>query len=81
MTKKKEKDNLDSKEEKALNTYIPIGVMIGTVIGMMLSFANNNIMFLGGGAVAGLLIGTLLGTTVTEKIEITKKKKKSSKKK
>lgn len=81
MTKKKEKDNLDSKEEKALNTYIPIGVMIGTVIGMMLSFANNNIMFLGGGAVAGLLIGTLLGTIVTEKIEITNKKKKSSKKK
>ena len=81
MTNKKEKDNLDSKEEKALNTYIPIGVMIGTVIGMMLSFTNNNIIFLGGGATAGLLIGTLLGTIDTEKIEITKKKKKSSKKK
>lgn len=81
MTNKKEKDNLDSKEEKALNTYIPIGVMIGTVIGMMLSFTNNNIIFLGGGTTAGLLIGTLLGTIDTEKIEITKKKKKSSKKK
>lgn len=79
MTKKKDKDKLNSKEEKALNTYIPIGVMIGTVIGMMLSFANNNIIFLGGGAVAGLLIGTLLGAIATEKIEITKKKKKSSK--
>lgn len=75
MDKKEEKDNLDSKEEKALNTYIPIGVMIGIVIGMVLSFANNNIIFLGGGATAGLLIGTLLGTIATEKIEITKKEK------
>ena len=28
---------------------MPIGVMIGTVVGMMLSFANDNFMFLGGG--------------------------------
>ena len=84
MGKKKEKDNLDSKEEKALNTYMPIGVMIGTVVGMMLSFANDNFMFLGGGAVVGLLVGSLLGTIASEgiviKVGTAKKKKKSNKK-
>ena len=84
MGKKKEKDNLDSKEEKALNTYMPIGVMIGTVVGMMLSFANYNFMFLGGGAVVGLLVGSLLGTIASEgvviKVGTAKKKKKSNKK-
>lgn len=85
MARKKEKDNLDSKEEKALNTYIPIGLMIGAVVGMMLSFANDNFMFLGGGVIVGFLVGSLLGTIATEKIVIkvgtSKNKKKSSKQK
>lgn len=84
MVKKKEKDNLESKEEKALNTYMPISVMIGTVVGMMLSFANDNFMFLGGGAVVGLLVGSLLGTIASEgiviKVGTAKKKKKLNKK-
>ena len=84
MRKKKEKDNLDSKEEKALNTYMLIGVMIGTVVGIMLSFANDNFMFLGGSAVVGLLVGSLLGTIASEgiviKVGTAKKKKKSNKK-
>ena len=81
----KKKNNLDSKEEKALNIYMPIGVMIGTVVGMGLSFATDNFMFLGCGSVLGLFVGTLLGTITTEKVVIkndfAKKKKKSSKKK
>ena len=64
---------------------MPIGVMIGTVVGMMLSFANENFMFLGVGSVAGLLISILLGTIATEgiviKVGTAKKKKKSNKKK
>lgn len=84
MKKKKEKGNLDSKEEKALNTYLPIGVMIGTLVGMVLSFTNDNFIFLGIGSVGGLLFGMLMGTIATEKIEIktgtTKKKKKTKKK-
>ena len=85
MGKRKGKDSLDSKEEKALNTYMLIGVMIGTVVGMMLSFTNDDFMFLGGGAVVGLLVGSLLGTIATEgiviKIGTAKKKKKANKKK
>ena len=63
------------KEEKALNTWIPIGLMIGTMVGIILSSKFNNVLYFGG-ITGGLLIGTLLGTIATEKIEITKKKKK-----
>lgn len=85
MGKRKVKDNLDSKEEEALSTYISIGVMIGTVVGMFLSFSYDNLLFLGAGSVGGLLIGSLLGSIFSEKIVIkvgtSKKKKKVNKKK
>lgn len=85
MGKRKVKDNLDSKEEEVLSTYISIGVMIGTVVGMFLSFSYDNLLFLGTGSVGGLLIGSLLGSISSEKIVIkvrtSKKKKKVNKKK
>ena len=71
------KKQKESKEDKALNTWIPIGTMIGTVIGMILSFSFNNFLYLGGCAVGGLLLGFLMANIVTEGgIEIEKKKKK-----
>lgn len=45
MGKGKEKDNLDSKEEKVLRTSISIGVMLGIVVGMLLSFTYGNFIF------------------------------------
>ena len=87
MSKKAEKKKIkevETKEDKAMGTWMPIGVLIGTVVGMMLSFANDNIIFLGCGSCAGLLIGTVLGSIATEGIEIkvgTAKKKKTTKKK
>lgn len=74
MAKKK-----NDKEEKALNTWLPIGVMIGTVIGMVLAFKFDSLLYLGGGAVGGLLLGTMVGSILAEddiKIELKKKKKK-----
>ena len=80
MSKKIDKKVVETKEEKAIGTWMLIGVMIGTVVGMMLSFANDDIIFLGGGSVAGLLVGSLLGTIATEgiviKVGTAKKKKK-----
>ena len=80
MSKKIDKRDVETKEDKAIGTWMLIGVMIGTVVGMMLSFANDNIIFLGGGSVAGFLVGSLLGTIATEgiviKVGTAKKKKK-----
>ena len=80
MSKKIDKRVVETKEDKAIGTWMLIGVMIGTVVGMMLSFANDDIIFLGGGSVAGLLVGSLLGTIATEgiviKVGTAKKKKK-----
>lgn len=80
MSKKINKRVVETKEDKAIGTWMLIGVMIGTVVGMMLSFANDDIIFLGGGSVAGLLVGSLLGTIATEgiviKVGTAKKKKK-----
>ena len=80
MSKKIDKRVVGTKEDKAIGTWMLIGVMIGTVVGMMLSFANDDIIFLGGGSVAGLLVGSLLGTIATEgiviKVGTAKKKKK-----
>ena len=80
MSKKIDKRVVETKEDKAIGTWMLIGVMIGTVVGMMLSFVNDDIIFLGGGSVAGLLVGSLLGTIDTEgiviKVGTAKKKKK-----
>ena len=80
MSKKIDKRAVETNEDKTIGTWMLIGVMIGTVVGMMLSFANDDIIFLGGGSVAGLLVGSLLGTIATEgiviKVGTAKKKKK-----
>ena len=70
MSKKIDKRAVETNEDKTIGTWMLIGVMIGTVVGMMLSFANDDIIFLGGGSVAGLLVGSLLGTIATEGIVI-----------
>lgn len=70
MKKKKEKNSLNSKEEKTLNTYKLIGLMIGIIVGIELSFVNDNWMFLGGSSVVGFLVGNLLGTIATKGIVI-----------
>ena len=53
--------------------------MIGSVVGMVLSFKFDNFLYLGGCVVGGLLIGTMIGSIFAEddvKIEFKKKKKK-----
>ena len=48
-------------EEKKLNNWISIGLLSGTVIGMVLCFMLDNIIYLGISSVVGLLLGTLVG--------------------
>ena len=65
-------------EDKALNEILPITVMIGVIVGMILSFKfDNNFMYLGGCTCAGLLIGLLISSIKAEGgIEFSKKGKK-----
>jgi len=70
--KKKEKfkiEIVDDKEESSMGKWIPIGVMIGTAIGAMLSMVLDNILFLGGGATFGLLLGVMIGSIASEEKE------------
>lgn len=60
------KNKKKNKDEKALNTWIPIGVMIGTILGMILSFKYNNFFYLYGSASGGLLVGTLIGSFLAD---------------
>ena len=69
MTKTK-----SDKEEKALNIWIPIGVTIGIAVGAILALTLDNLIYLGAGAIAGLLLGMILGST---NLESSTKKKKS----
>ena len=74
MAKKRE-----DKEEKSLNTWIPIGVMIGSVVGMILFFVYDNFLYFGGCLTGGLLVGIMFGSIFAEedvKIKSKKKKKK-----
>ena len=69
MTKTK-----SDKEEKALNIWIPIGVTIGIAVGAILALTLDNLIYLGAGAIVGLLLGMILGST---NLESSTKKKKS----
>ena len=51
----------NDREEKKLNIWISIGLLSGTVIGMVLCFMLDNIIYLGISSVVGLLLGTLVG--------------------
>ena len=62
MSKKKNKSIVETKEDKAIGTWMPIGVMIGTVVGCILSFKYDDMMFIGYGSVGGLLLGTIVGS-------------------
>ena len=82
MSKKKNKSVGESKEDKALGTWLPIGVMVGTLVGCILSFNYNDMMFIGYGSIGGLLLGTMIGSILSEgniKIEFKKIKKKIKK--
>ena len=83
MIKRKNKSVVESKEDKVVGIWMSIGVMMGTVVGMMLSFANDDFIFLGGGSVVGLLVGSLLGTIANEGLVLKNgtAKKKTNKKK
>lgn len=74
---KEEISKQEEKEEKALNKILPITVMIGIVVGMILTFTLDNIMYLGVGTIAGLLLGLLFASIKAEDgIEFSKKGKK-----
>lgn len=83
MSKKKNKNIIETKEEKALGTWLSIGVMVGTLVGCILSFNYDDMMFIGYGSVGGLLLGTIIGSILSEgniKIEFKKSKGKTKKK-
>ena len=83
MSKKKNKSIVETKEDKAIGTWMPIGVMIGTVVGCILSFKYDDMMFIGYGSVGRLLLGTIVGSILSEgdiKIEFKKSKRKAKKK-
>ena len=57
--------------------------MVGTLVGCILSFNYNDMMFIGYGSIGGLLLGTMIGSILSEgniKIEFKKSKRKSKKK-
>ena len=68
MKKEIEEQN-NEKEDQSLEKWIPIGVMIGTAAGAILSIIFNNILFLGGGSGLGLLLGVMIGSIVHEENE------------
>ena len=68
MKKKTEEQN-NHEEEQNLEKWLPIGVMIGTTAGAILSMFFNNILFLGGGSALGLLLGIMIGSIVNEESE------------
>ena len=75
---KKSKAVVDLKESKTTEMWIPIGLMIGTVVGFILSFDYDDMMFVVYGSVVGLLFGAVLGSILSQKnikIELKKKKK------
>ena len=83
MSKKKNKSIVETKEDKAIGTWMPIGVMIGTVVGCILSFKYDDMMFIGYGSVGGLLLVTIVRSILLEgdiKIEFKKSKRKTKKK-
>ena len=53
---------IEDKEGSNLGLWISMGVMIGTAVGSMLSFSFDNMSFLAGGSVVGLLLGTIIGS-------------------
>lgn len=59
-----------------LETWLPIFAMGGTIIGAILTFFYENIMFMLAGSCIGLVLGTILGV---EDIELESKKTKSKK--
>ena len=58
---KNHKTNND-KEEKNIEKFLPFGVMIGIVAGSILGVIIDNMMFLLYGTCGGLLFGILIGT-------------------
>lgn len=66
MKEKTSEEINEEKEEKALNKWMPIGVMIGTLIGIFCNFAFDNLMCLGYGAGGGLIIGIFIASIVSE---------------
>ena len=74
---KQEISEQEEKEDKALNEILPITVMIGIIVGMILSFKFNNFLYFGGCTVAGLLAGIIFSSIKAEGgIEFSKKEKK-----
>ena len=72
-----EVSELEKKEDKALNEILPITLMIGSVVGMILSFKFNNILYLVGCTFAGTMVGILFSSIKAEGgIEFSKKGKK-----
>ncbi len=71
MSKKKE-----NREEKELNKWMPIGTMIGSVVGLIISLEFNNFIYFGCCVVCGLMLGVIIGSVTSEEDNDVKESKK-----
>lgn len=57
-------------KNKIHNIFIIFFILIGLTLGIMLYFSNDNIFFLIGSPIIGLILGWLLGNITTRGFEI-----------
>ena len=64
------------KQERILNTWLPLGIMIGAIIGLGLFYLTNNYLCITGCTIAGIIIGLSVGSSIENKVKTKKKRKK-----
>ncbi len=60
--KEKETDSKPKEKKSDLGSWICYGMMAGAVIGMILTFTKDNLMYQTGGIIVGILLGLLIGS-------------------
>ena len=61
-------------EERLLNTWLPLGIMVGALVGVALFYKTGNYLYIAGCTVGGIIIGIAIGTSVETKPKKRKRK-------
>lgn len=64
----------NSGEERLLNTWLPLGIMVGALVGVALFYKTSNYLYIAGCTVGGIIIGIAIGTSVETKPKKKKRK-------